>query len=153
MTPRRRRIGRILDHRQKELDGRVGALVEVRAREARAVAEAEAADQQARAAEASRRELAERGSDAATFLEAEEWLSTTARRAHRAWSGVLAIREEIVAVQATVLEARMKLKQAEQLASRVAAAERLVDERRERRRDDEDAARIAQRRTGVAGDE
>jgi hypothetical protein len=152
MSPRRRRIARILDHRQKELDARVAALAEVRAREARALAEAEAAALLAREAEASRRELAERGSDARTFLEAEDWLSTTARRAQRSWAGVIAVREEVAAVQTTVLDARMKLKQAEQLASRVAAAERLVEERRERRRDDEDAARIAQRRAAVAGD-
>jgi hypothetical protein len=153
MTPRRRRIARILEHRQKELDARVAALAEVRAREARAVAEADAAAALAREAESARRELAERGSDAATFLEAEDWLSTTARRAHRAWGAVLAVREEIGAVQATVLGARMKLKQAEQLDARVAAAERLVEDRRERRRDDEDAARIAQRQRTVAGDE
>jgi hypothetical protein len=153
MSARLRRIERIVAHRQKELDDEVGALAAVRAREASAVALADAAREAARGAEDARRKLAEHGCDVLTFIEAEEWLATTAQRAQRAWLVVLQIRREIDAAQAVVLEAKMKLKQAEQLSERVTRAERLVEDRRERRRDDEHAARITQRKAAVAGDE
>jgi hypothetical protein len=117
----------------------------VRAREAAAVADAEATDAIARAARDARRKLAETGSDVLGFLEAEEWLVSTARRAERAWALVAAVRREVEKAQAVVVQARTKLKQAEQLAARVALAERKLDDRRERRRDDEAAARIAHR--------
>jgi hypothetical protein len=145
MSPRARRIARILEHRQKELDERAGVLAAVRAREAAAVAEAEATDALASAARDARRKLAETGSDVLSFLEAEEWLVSTARRAERAWAFVAAVRREVEKAQAVVVQARTKLKQAEQLAARVALAERKLDDRRERRRDDEAAARIAHR--------
>jgi len=145
MSPRARRIARILEHRQKELDERAGTLAAVRAREAAAVAEAEATDALARAATDARRKLAETGADVLTFLEAEEWLVSTTRRAERAWALVAAVRREVEKAQAIVVQARTKLKQAELLAARVALAERKLDDRRERRRDDEASARIAHR--------
>ena len=152
MSPRLRRIERIVAHRQKELDEKIGALAEVRAREALAVTQADEARATAQEAEGARRKLAEHGCDVLTFIEAEDWLATTAQRAQRAWLLVLQIRREIEGVQATVMAARMKLKQAEQLGERVTQAERKVEDRKERRRDDEHAARIAQRRAAVAGD-
>jgi flagellar export protein FliJ len=145
MSPRARRIQRILEHRQKELDERAGALAAVRAREAAAVAEAEATDALAQAATDARRKLAETGSDVFSFLEAEEWLVSTTRRAERAWASVAAVRHEVEKAQAIVLQARTKLKQAEHLAARVALGERKLEDRRERRRDDEASARIAHR--------
>ena len=150
MSPRQRRIQRILEHRQKELDDRAGVLAAVRAREAAAVAEADAADTAARDAADARRKLAETGSDVLGFLEAEEWLVSTARRAERAWAFVASLRREVEKAQAVVIQARTKLKQAEQLAARVALTERRLDDRRERRRDDEASARIAQRKAAVA---
>jgi len=155
MSPRQRRIEKILTHRKQELDNRVAALIEAKQREAAALAVANAARVEVRAAQAARRELSERGSNVQAFIEAEDWLSTTAIRAQRAWHVVMTLREEVSRVQATVLEARMKLRQAEHLSARVVASERKAEDRRERRRDDEDAARIAQRRTsaGQAGDE
>jgi hypothetical protein len=151
MNPRLRRIGRILEHRQKELDDRVAALSEVKGREARARTEADLARARQAAAETSRRELAARGSDAQSFMEAEEWLATATTRSHMAWAEVLKLRQEVSAVQATVMVAKMKLRQAEQLSARVTAVERKVADQKERKRDDEVAARIAQRRTSVAG--
>ena len=53
-------------------------------------------------------------------------------------------------VQQTVFAAKMKLKQAEQLQTRVTLSEQKLQDRKERRRDDEDAARIAQRRVSGA---
>src|ERR1041385_8766723 len=110
MTPRRRRIERILEHRQKELDERAAALAAVRAKEAVALAEAEAADTRAREAAEARRKLAETGSDVLGFLEAGEWLVSTSRRAERAWAFVAGIRREVEKAQAVVVQARTKLK-------------------------------------------
>jgi flagellar export protein FliJ len=153
MSPRQRRIQRILDHRQKELDERAGVLAAVRAKETAAVREADAADARAREAADARRKLALTGADVLSFLEAEEWLVSTARRAERAWALVVGVRREVEKAQAVVVQARTKLKQAEQLAARVALGERRLADRRERRRDDETAARIAQRKAAVAGNQ
>jgi hypothetical protein len=150
MSPRARRIARILEHRQKELDERAGLLTAARVKEAAAVAEADAADARVREAAEARRKLAETGADVLSFLDAEEWLVSTARRAERAWAFVVGVRREVEKAQAVVVQARTKLKQAEQLAARVALSERKLDDRRERRRDDEAAARIAQRKAAVA---
>ena len=151
MSPRRRRIQKILEHRQKELDDRAVVLTAARAKEAVAVREAEASDEAARGAADAKRKLGEKGAGILDFIEAEEWLRTTARRAERAWVAVARIRTEVSAAQTQVVAARTKLKQAEQLAARVELTERRQTDRRERRRDDEAAARIAQRKAAMAG--
>ena len=151
MTPRRRRIQKILEHRQKELDDRAVVLTAARAKEAVVVREAEAADETARAAADAKRKLGEKGAGILDFVEAEEWLRTTARRAERAWVVVARIRTEVSAAQTEVVAARTKLKQAEQLGARVDLVERRQADKKERRRDDEAAARIAQRKAAVAG--
>jgi hypothetical protein len=145
MTPRRRRIERILDHRKKELDDVIAVLSAVKAREAAAMAEAEAAEARLAEATDARRELASRGAGVTEFIEAEEWLYSTSKRRERAWVAVTAARREVEKVQLAVAAARTKLKQAEQLATRVELSEKKIADRRERRRDDEAAARIAQR--------
>jgi hypothetical protein len=146
LSPRRRRIEKIVQHRQKELDERVAELATQKAKEAAAVARFEAADRAVKEAEVRRRELGEQGSDAQTFLEAGEWLAASAREATRQWAHVRRERDISAKVQQTVVAAKMKMKQAEHLATRVATSEQKLAERKERRRDDEDAARIAQRR-------
>jgi chromosome segregation ATPase len=151
MTPRRRRIERILEHRRKELSATVLELSEANGRLARATAEAEARDEAVRAASDARRRLFEGPSDALTFLELEEWLHTTTLQAQQAWARVAVLRSEVAAVQARVMAVRMKVRQVEQVAARIDAAERQAESRKERRRDDEDAARIAQRRGAMAG--
>jgi flagellar export protein FliJ len=151
VTPRRRRIQKILEHRQKELDDKAVVLNAVRAKEAVAVKEAEAAAETAREATEAKRALSEKGAGILDFIEAEEWLRTTARRAERAWSAVARIRKEVSAAQEQVIAARTKLKQAEQLAARVELTERRQADKKERRRDDEAAARIAQRKAFMAG--
>jgi hypothetical protein len=145
MTPRRRRIERILEHRRKELDDASAVLSAVRAREAAAKAESDTADNGAKDAAEARRRLADKGSGVTEFIEAEEWLYATSRRAEREYQALLGVRREVEKVQAVVAEARTKLKQAEQLAARVDLQEKKLADRRERRRDDEAAARIAQR--------
>jgi hypothetical protein len=145
MTPRRRRIERILEHRRKELDDASAVLSAVRAREAAAKAESDTADNAAKDAAEARRRLADKGSGVTEFIEAEEWLYATSRRAEREYQALLGVRREVEKVQAVVAEARTKLKQAEQLAARVDLQEKKLADRRERRRDDEAAARIAQR--------
>ncbi len=146
MTPRRRRIERILDHRKKELDDASAVMAAVRAREAVAAAEADAADACTKEAAEARRKLAEKGSGVMEFIEAEEWLYSTARRAERSWAILSNIRGEVEKVQVVVAQARTKVKQAEQIAARVELVEKKLADRRERRRDDEAGARIAQRR-------
>ncbi|HEX4335182.1 MAG TPA: hypothetical protein VH062_04670 [Polyangiaceae bacterium] len=152
MTPRRRRIERILEHRKKELDEAAAVLSAVRVREAAAKAESEDAEQRAKDAAESRRRLADKGSGVMEFIEAEEWLYATSRRAERAYQALLAVQREVEKVQVVVAEARTRMKQAEQLATRVDLQEKKVADRRERRRDDEAAARIAQRAAAVGGD-
>jgi hypothetical protein len=150
MSPRQKRIEKIVAHRQKELDGIVGQLAAQKARELAAQRTAEAADEATRQAEVRRRELGQSGTDAMTFLEAGDWLDTASRHAMLAWAEVRNQRQATAKIQQLVISAKMKLKQAEHLSSRVALAERRVVERKERRRDDEDAARIAQRRSAGA---
>jgi hypothetical protein len=146
LSPRRRRIEKIVQHRQKELDERVQALAAQKAKEAAAVARAEVADLAVKEAELRRRELGEKGSDAQTFLEAGEWLDASSREAVRQWVRVRMEKEQTARVQQTVVVTKMKMKQAEHLSTRVATSEQKLAERKERRRDDEDAARIAQQR-------
>jgi capsule polysaccharide export protein KpsE/RkpR len=151
MSPRLRRIEKILSHRQKELDDRVTLLAVARAREATGVATAEAMDAQAKEAADGRRRLTETGADVTAFQEAGEWLVATSRRAERAWAIVTTLRAEVAKVQVVVVQARTKMKQAEQLKARVELVERRIDDRKERRRDDEAAQRVTQRRAAVGG--
>jgi len=151
MTPRRRRIDRILVHRRKELEAVVLLLAEANGRLGRATAEAEGRDEVVREATESRRRLFEAPSDAQAFLEVEDWLHTTTLQAAHAWARVTQLKGEVAAVQDRVLSARMKVRQVEQVAVRIEATERQAESRKERRRDDEHAARIAQRRCAMAG--
>jgi len=149
LSPRRRRIEKIVLHRQKELDERVGELAAQKAKEAAATAKAEETDRAVTEASNRCRALAEEGGGAQAFLEAGEWLDAISREAVRAWARVRMEAAATARVQQTVFAAKMKLKQAEQLQTRVTVSEQRIQDRKERRRDDEDAARIAQRR--VAG--
>lgn len=153
LSPRRRRIEKIVAHRQKELDERVGELAAQKAKEAAAAAKAEETDRAVREASDRCRALAEQGGGAQTFLEAGEWLDSISREAVRAWARVRMEQAVTTRAQQAVFATKMKLKQAEQLQTRVTVSEQRQEERKERRRDDEDAARIAQRRAMGARNE
>src|ERR1043165_4988079 len=108
VSPRRRRIEKIVVYRQKELDERVGELAAQKAKEAAATARAEETDRAVKEASDRCRALGEQGGGAQAFLEAGEWLDAISREAVRAWGKV---RMEVAAtarVQQTVFAARMK---------------------------------------------
>src|SRR5262245_15704812 len=131
MNTRRSRILRIVDHRKKELDDVGKELLRAQARLAAAVKDAEAADARLHEAEQARRELGRGNCDVRSFIEAEEWLLTQVQYRTRAWAKVAAVRTEAAAIEQRVLAARMKVRQAEKLLSRIDDAEKIGAERRE----------------------
>jgi flagellar export protein FliJ len=145
MNDRARRIAKIVELRQKELDDAVLALAERRAIEERASALVEQSTSELRAAEARRRALAESGAEARSFLETEEWIASLSIRRSRAFAALSAAQAATRQSQERVFGARNRLRQVELMSERVANAERVVESRAERRRDDEAAARMARR--------
>jgi flagellar export protein FliJ len=147
MNDRAHRIARIVELRQKELDGVVLALAEQRANEDRARLLVEQAINDLGAAEARRRALAESGAEARAFLETEEWITSLSIRRRRAAAALSDAQAATRASQEKVFGAKNRLRQVELMSVRLASAERVIRLRAERRRDDEAAARMARRVT------
>lgn len=140
MSPRRARVRRVIEVREKQLDERVKTLRVSEQAEADAAREAEQA--QARLVEAAeeRHRLTERAADVQSWIEANEWLAARSalvdlarRQAEKATAAVTDARTHVTAAHADV-------RRVELLSDRIENQEKVAAERAERRLDDEIAA-------------
>jgi len=137
MSPRRQRIEKVIEHRGKELDKRIGELNEQKIREDAALSEAIREREEARRASEMRLKLAEAPLSATDWIAANEWLKSRAAVAEQAAIQAVKAHQTTERVRANVLHARTDLKKVEVLSARISAEERLLQERAERRLEDE----------------
>lgn len=137
MSPRRQRIDKVIEHRGKELDKRIGELNEQKIREDAALSEAIREREEARRASEKRLKLAEAPLSATDWIAANEWLKSRAAVAEQAAIQAVKAHQTTERVRAGVLHARTDLKKVEVLSARISAEERLLQERAERRLEDE----------------
>ncbi len=142
MSPRRHRIQRVVDLREKELDKRVTKLVSSRSAEAQALSVEETKQRELEQASESRLKLAEADSTLSvkSWVEANEWL--TGRRLHHEQARVEVARAQLetLRVQGEVMVARTDLKKVEVLSSRIEEQEQKRTGQLERKLEDELAA-------------
>ena len=149
MSPRRQRIEKVVQHRGKELDKRIGELNEQKSREEAARLAAERERQEAQRASETRLRLAEAPLSATDWIAANEWLKSRAALAEIAETQAVKARLVTQRARAEVLHARTDLKKVEVLSARIDAEERVKQERVARRLEDELAAqRFAADRRG-----
>jgi len=149
MNPRRQRIEKVVQHRGKELDKRIGELNEHKNREEAARLAAEREREEALRASETRLKLAEAPLTATDWIAANEWLKSRAALAELAEAQAMKARLGTQRARAHVLNARTDLKKVEVLSARIGAEERVQRERAERRLEDELAAqRFAADRRG-----
>jgi flagellar export protein FliJ len=137
MTHRRARVKKVVSLRKRELDGRVQALGEARAKAA-AVEEArrEAANALAKAA-AERTELAQGTMSAADWRDANEWLASRERSHLVADEAVQRASDHVERSQHGVMVARTALKGVELLDQKLHAEELKGEEKASRKLEDE----------------
>jgi len=140
MSPRRQRIVKVIEHRGKELDKRIGELNEQKIREDAALVEAIREREEAKRASERRLKLAEAPLSATDWIAANEWLKSRAAVAEQAAIEAVKAHQTTQRVRAQVLHARTDLKKVEVLSARISAEERVQQERAERRLEDELAA-------------
>lgn len=140
MSPRRQRIEKVIEHRGKELDKRIGELNEQKTREDAALAQAIREREEAQRASEKRLKLAEAPLSATDWIAANEWLKSRAAVAEQAAIQAVKAHQTTQRVRAQVLHARTDLKKVEVLSARIGAEERAQQERVERRLEDELAA-------------
>jgi len=149
MSPRRQRIEKVIAHRGKELDKRITELNAQKSREEAARLAAEREREEALRASETRLKLAEAPLSATDWIAANEWLKSRAALAEIAETQAIKARLVTQQARAQVLTARTDLKKVEVLSARISAEERLLQERAERRLEDELAAqRFAADRRG-----
>jgi flagellar export protein FliJ len=148
MSPRRQRIEKVVEHRGKELDKRIGELNEQKNREDAAISAALREREEVQRASEKRLKLAEAPLSATDWIAANEWLKSRAAVAEQAAMQAVKAHQITVRARAQVLNARTDLKKVEVLSARISAEERIQRERAERRLEDELAAQrfLADRR-------
>ncbi len=149
MSPRRQRIEKVIAHRGKELDKRISELNAQKSHEEAARLAAERERDEAQRASETRLKLAEAPLSATDWIAANEWLKSRAAMAEIAETQAVKARLGTQRARAEVLTARTDLKKVEVLSARIGAEERVLQERAERRLEDELAAqRFAADRRG-----
>lgn len=144
MNSREQRFDRVLRVRDERLKQAVVALEQARAHETRARAELQQAIADRKQAEEARRELCVRGADIIDFIEAEEWLRSCSISEEL---GIRRLRQAHAAFEKTQLrvkDARVKVRQLEQLKERSRALEVAKEKRAQRVLEDEIGQRIVQ---------
>jgi len=140
MSPRQKRIEKVVTHRGKELDKRVAELNAQKQRELEAKRMAEAEREELLRASESRLKLAEATISATSWIEANEWLKTRAAKSELAETQAIRAKASTQRARAEVLNARADLKKLEVLSERIGTEERSREERVARRLEDEIAA-------------
>ena len=133
MTSKQKRIGKVIVHREKELDKKVVELGQARAEVERKEDALSLERQKLERAAAEREAMAERAMTASEWREANEWLESRARSTAAASTAVERANQEVEASQGRVLTARRALKSVElyetQLRAEVAKAEDKADQK------------------------
>jgi flagellar export protein FliJ len=153
VTPREKRVQRVVELRDQRLKLAVRAFEEARQLEQKAALEFVRAREARAAAERERRALSTGTNGIQAFIEAEEWLRACTAREEFAAQRERQFRAQLEKARARLREAVTKLRQLERLAERLAQERRTREGRAERRLDDEIGQRIAQsgqRRKGGA---
>ena len=145
---REARIDRIVRLRDERLKQAVRALEETRLVERRFQAELNAAFLSREQAETARRELTQVRADILDFIEAEEWLRSRTIAEELATLRLQKARANLDRALTRVNEARMKVRQLEQLKLRLEEQRRKKQLRAERILEDEIGQRVAQSQRG-----
>lgn len=139
MSPRRKRIEKVVGLREKELDKRVQELLGTRAAEARAMSDEERKRLELEQASESRLKMAADGGElsATSWIEANEWMNNRRLNHEHARAQAARAQLETKRAQTAVLTARTDLKKVELLSERLQQQETTTAERAQRRMEDE----------------
>jgi hypothetical protein len=148
VSGREARIERIVRLRDDRLKQAVRVLEESRALERKVGVEMAVALAAREQAENARRDLSHMRADIRDFIEAEEWLRSRAIAEEIAERRLRQARAQLDRAVAKVTEARIKVRQLEQLKLRLEEAQRKKQQRRERALEDEVGQRVAQSQRG-----
>jgi hypothetical protein len=148
MNAREARIDRIVRLRDERLKQAVRSLEESRAIERKAGAEFAVATAAREQAETARRELIQSRADILDFIEAEEWLRSCSIVEELCTRRLQKARAQLDRAVAKVTEARVKVRQLEQLKFRLEEQKRKKQARLERALEDEIGQRVAQSQRG-----
>jgi flagellar biosynthesis chaperone FliJ len=143
VTPREKRILRVLELRDQRLKLAVRALEEARALERLAASDFMQAAEAHQGAERARRELSLGTTRSRALIDADEWLRSRAEEEERTEHRLRQMRVQVERARGRVKDAMLKLRQLERLRDRLRAAQRLSENRTERTREDEIAQRSA----------
>jgi len=146
MSGRLRRIRRIAELRERELEQAQQVLSERRGEEDVALEAAKVARAAVGRAEDARRRLASEGGEIESFQAADDWYGTLVERYQAAVASAYAAHQATERARARVAQSKMQLEQIETLQTRVESVEQRAAQRAERRSEDEIAARMASRR-------
>jgi hypothetical protein len=148
VSGREARIQRIVRLRDDRLKQAVRVLEEARLLERRVAGELAVALGEREQAETARRELISMRADIRDFIEAEEWLRSRSIVEEIATRRLRQVRAQLDRALARVAEARIKVRQLEQLALRLEEQRRRKQNRVERAQEDEIGQRVAQSQRG-----
>jgi hypothetical protein len=148
MNDREARIDRVIRLRDERLKKAVLVLNESRAVERKTLGEYSAALGARQQAERARRELLLVQADIRDFIEAEDWLRSCSIVEEMATHRLRQARQTLAKAEQRVKEAHMKVRQLEQLRTRLAEARQQREQRVERTLDDEIGQRAAHARRG-----
>jgi flagellar biosynthesis chaperone FliJ len=137
VSPRQKRIEKVVAHRGKVLDQRITELSQHKREEEAARLRAEQERAQLQLASETRLKLAEAPLSAADWVAANEWLKSRAAYTDLAETHAVKARLGTQRARAHVLHARTDLKKVEVLSERIGSEERTQRERLERRLEDE----------------
>jgi hypothetical protein len=147
-TGREARIDRIVRIRDERLKQAVRALEETRALERKVGHEFAVALSAREQAETARRELISARADILDFIEAEEWLRSRTIVEELAAKRLSRVRGQLDRALSRVAEARIKVRQLEQLKLRLEEQRKKKQGRLERAQEDEIGQRVAQSQRG-----
>jgi hypothetical protein len=148
MSGREERIDRIVRLRDERLKQAVRSLEESRAVERKAGSEFMVATAEREQAETARRQLIQARAEILDFIEAEEWLRSRSIVEELCTHRLQKARAQLDRAVARVTEARVKVRQLEQLKLRLEEQKRKKQARLERVLEDEIGQRVAQSQRG-----
>lgn len=148
MNAREARIDRIVRLRDERLKQAVRALEESRALERKTSSDLALAIGAREEAEAARRQLSQTRADVLDFIESEEWLRSRSLLEDLAAQRLRKAQAQLDRAICRVAEARVKVRQLEQLQKRLAEQRRRKQARAERAQEDEIGQRVAQSQRG-----
>lgn len=141
MKPRRARLGRVLAHRERELNERVLGLSRSRSEAERARAEALREEQQREAAERARDGLSSGPATASDWSLMSDWVSSRDLKHTRARQRELQAEHAVAQAQLLVKKAHVGVKSVKALSDRLLEEENRESARREQRENDEHGLR------------